>query len=402
MAKIVYFGIPAHGHTNPTLPVVQELVARGHEVLYYNAESFRAKVEPMGVDFRAYPEPMPTERDITEGLHEIIDAALIFSAMSEQLTPFALAEMAREQPDLILYDSLAMWGYIAGRAQGINHICSITTFVLQGSEAEIGFSAMARHIRSAIPHLPRLLGWRRRMTRLYGKGIAGGLTEYGDLNIVFTSRAFQPANTLVDERFRFVGPSINPATRADDFPFELLTEGAAVYISLGTINHRDLEFYRAAFAAFADYPAQFILSVGKNTEIAQLGATPANFIVRQSVPQLEILQRVDAFITHGGMNSVHEGLYYGLPEVVVPHQFEQRLNGKRVAETGAGLLLGHHYPYGRVTAGELRQALDAVLNNATYRQNAERIGQTLRDAGGYARAVEEIEAFIGVEVNLVH
>jgi hypothetical protein len=30
-------------------------------------------------------------------------------------------------------------------------------------------------------------------------------------------------------------------------------------------------------------------------------------------------------------------------------------------------------------------------------QNAERIGQTLREAGGYVRAVEEIEAFIGVK-----
>ncbi|MCI0349253.1 MAG: hypothetical protein L0Z53_07505, partial [Acidobacteriales bacterium] len=102
MAKIAYIGIPAHGHTNPTLAVVQELVARGHEVLYYNAESFRTKVEPTGVDFRAYPEPLPTERDMAEAMYEFINASLMFSGMSEHLTPFMLAEIGREQPDLIL------------------------------------------------------------------------------------------------------------------------------------------------------------------------------------------------------------------------------------------------------------------------------------------------------------
>jgi UDP:flavonoid glycosyltransferase YjiC (YdhE family) len=77
----------------------------------------------------------------------------------------------------------------------------------------------------------------------------------------------------------------------------------------------------------------------------------------------------------------------------VPHHLEQLLNGRRVAETGAGILLGDHYPYGRVTAPELRQALDAVLHDSHYRQNAARMGQTLKDAGGYLQAVAEIEAY---------
>jgi MGT family glycosyltransferase len=393
MAKIVYFGIPAHGHTNPTLPVVQELVNRGHHVLYYNAESFRAKVEPTGVDFRAYPEPVPSERQISEALHKMIDAALILSEMAERLTPFVLAEVAREQPDLILYDSTSMAGYIAARTHHIPHITFITHFVLDGSRKELDPGAMARYILSAIPHLPRLMGWKRRMARLYGKGIAGGITEYGHISLVFTSREFHPENTFVDERFRFVGPSINANTRDGDFAFDEIGDGPLVYISLGTINNLDRDFYRAAFEAFADYPAQFILAAGKSTDLSQLGAIPANFTVRPYVPQLAVLQRADAFITHGGMNSVHEGLYYGVPEVVVPHQFEQLLNGRRVAETGAGILMSDEH--GRVTAAELRTALDKVLNDVTYRENAERIGDTLKAAGGYLRAVAEIEAFIG-------
>ena len=44
MRKIVFFCIPAHGHTNPTLGVVRELVARGHEVVYYSYNALREKI----------------------------------------------------------------------------------------------------------------------------------------------------------------------------------------------------------------------------------------------------------------------------------------------------------------------------------------------------------------------
>jgi MGT family glycosyltransferase len=399
MAKIAYIGIPAHGHTNPTLPVVQELIQQGHEVLYYNAEPFRAKVSPTGVDFRAYPEPMPTEREISEALYEFINASLMFSRMSRHLTTWVIDEMRREQPDVILYDTTAMWGYIAGRTLGIPHICLITHFVLDGSVGMLGIGNIARYIASALPHLGTLMRWKRDMANQYGKNIAGGITEYSDRNIVFTSKEFHPPNKFTDERFRFVGASLNPATRTSegggDFPFDLLDGRKTVYISLGTINNLDNAFYDAAFKAFADYPAQFVLSVGKNTDIASLGDIPANFIVRNYVPQLEVLQHASAFITHGGMNSIHEGLVYGVPLVVVPHHFEQLLNGKRVAQTGTGVLIGDKAPYGRVTVDELRRALDTVLDDPAYAQQAAYYGKTLIDAGGYMQAVAEIEAHIG-------
>ncbi|MDX1414919.1 MAG: glycosyltransferase [Candidatus Promineifilaceae bacterium] len=394
MAKIAYVGLPAHGHTNPTLPVMKELVERGHKVVYYNAESFRAKVSPAGVDFRPLPEPLPTEKEIAEALYEFINASLMFSRMSRPLAHYLIGELAREQPDVVIYDSAAMWGYIAARTNQIPNICFITTFVLDGSQGAIGLGTLIHFFWSALPHAPKLLLWRRSMAQEFGKDNSGGITEYADLNIVFTSKEFHPQNNFIDDRFRFVGPSINPSTRTVDFPFDQLQEGQKVYVSMGTINNLNVDFYRATFAAFADLPAQVILSVGQHIGIERLGPVPDNFIVRDFVPQLEILQRVDAFITHGGMNSVHEGLYYGVPEIVVPHHFEQFLNGKRVAETKSGILLGSHRTYGKATALELRQALDELLSSAAYHQNAQRIGQTLKDAGGYSRAVAEIEDYL--------
>src|SRR5262245_29186569 len=300
------------------------LVARGHEALYYNAAWFREKVAPTGVDFRAYPEPIPDERAVAEALGEIITASRLLAGMSERLTPFLLDEMARERPDVILYDSVAMWGYLAARTRRIPHICLITHFVLDGSQRSVGAAEMARYIWTALPHVPALMRWKRRMARRYGKGAVGGITEYGDLNLVFTSREFHPPNRFVDERFRFVGASIDPTARAGDdaldLAFDESGDGSLVYISLGTISNVNPRFYRTAFEAFGDYPARFILAAGQQTDLADLGPIPANFVVLRYAPQLAALQRAQAFITHGGLNSVQEGLYYGVPEIVVPHQ----------------------------------------------------------------------------------
>jgi UDP:flavonoid glycosyltransferase YjiC (YdhE family) len=68
-----------------------------------------------------------------------------------------------------------------------------------------------------------------------------------------------------------------------------------------------------------------------------------------------------------------------------------------VAETGAGVLLGARPPYGHVTARQLRAALDTILSTAAYRENARRIGETLRAAGRFMRAADEIEAFAEVK-----
>ncbi len=394
MAKIAVINIPAHGHINPTLPVVRDLVQNGHDVLYYSSEEFREKISKTGVEFRPYPNRIPTSKDISERMKRMIDASLMMIEMSENLTGWMLNEMSQEQPDLIIYDMTCKWAYIASRTLDIPAICSITTFVLKASRSKIPKSQMLHHIWTSIPKLPRLIKWRRTMVRQFGKENVGGLTEYSDCNIVFTSKQFHPENDFLDERFKFVGPSIDESTRDPAQSFQLTGEGQQVYISLGTINNLNADFYRTAFEAFDDYPAQFILSVGRNTDVSALQPIPENFTVYPYVPQLQVLQQVDVFITHGGMNSTHEGLYYGVPEIVIPQQMEQLLNGIRVQEVGAGILLGEKQPYGKVSALELRSALDAILSDEQYQKNAERYGQTLRDAGGYKRAVSEIESYL--------
>ena len=81
------------------------------------------------------------------------------------------------------------------------------------------------------------------------------------------------------------------------------------------------------------------MSVGEKTEISSLGSIPENFIVKNSVDQISVLQTADVFITHCGMNSVNESLYFGVPMVLFPQHSEQRIVADRVAELGAGIKL---------------------------------------------------------------
>jgi MGT family glycosyltransferase len=397
MSKIVVLTPPAHGHLNPILPVVRELVQRGEQVICYNTDEFRPQIERTGAGFRAYPATDLTSAEISRVLQNGNIAAVtgLILGATEQLLPFVLDELAREAPDLVIFDAVALWGKMAATQLRLRGAASIGLFVMD--ERQLNARDLLRVLRLALPKLPGILSARRRLVRRYGKAYpsAGPLFPMRDrLNIVYTARELQPDTAIIDETFRFVGPSIDPRSRGEDGLFEGLGQEPVVYISLGTIHSTHTAFFRACFEAFADHRGQFVLSAGKQTDISGLGPIPANFIVRPTVPQLYVLQRADVFITHGGMNSIHEGLYYGVPLILIPHQLEQLFNARCVAARGAGLIIDDYLRHRSIAAAALRQALDTVVSEPSYRGAAMELQQSLRATGGYRQAANEIQAYL--------
>lgn len=397
MAKFLFFNIPAYGHVNPTLPVVTELVQRGYHVVYYNSDTFAQAIKETGVEFRSYPNSSTSEADLAKRVNNLVTVSVFMLEESLRLLPFSLEQIEREKPDLVIFDSIALWGMQATRLQNISSVASISTFVQEGVRGMIKWRDYLHIFRQSFTRLPTLQRLRRKLVRTYGPGILPNKSIFpckGNSNIVYTSREFQPDTPYIDSSFHFVGPSILVTTRKEtDFPWDLLESSRTkIYLSLGTLYNDNIEFYRTVFTAFSDHPAQFILSVGRRKDIRDLGLFPDNFIIQSSVPQLEVLQRVDLFITHGGMNSVNEGLNYGVPLVVVPQQIEQVLNGRQVARQGAGVVLADTPPYGHLDARVLRRAVDKVLADPTYRLNAERLSRSFREAGGYQQAATAITA----------
>jgi MGT family glycosyltransferase len=307
--------------------------------------------------------------------------------------PFTLRELATEKPDIVVFDSIALWARMATTQLRLRAAASITHLVMD--VRHLTRADKIRMLRQYLPKVPGILITRRRLIRSYSRAYPMTRPLFpmrGSLNVVFTIPELQPETRIIDDTFRFVGPSIDPQTRRERFPFDSLGTESVIYISLGTVHSRDPAFYRACFDAFGSVPRQFVLSVGHHTGLEALGPVPDNFIVRPAVPQLEVLQRADLFITHGGINSVHEGLYYGVPLVLVPHQFEQLLNARCVVGRGAGLIIHARMQGKPVTSLELRRALESALSDSGLRKSATKLQESMRGRGGYHEAASLIQA----------
>jgi MGT family glycosyltransferase len=389
MSLAIFFGTPAWGHTHPTLPLVAELVRRGEQILYYSTEEFQPAIEQTGATFRSYGDAFPFNyTQLNENDFVIIR---LFMQASESILDRFLGEIESAHPDYIIYDSMAGWGHYFAELLHVPAICSMTMF---GITPRLAYSIPSLVLIAFLsyPEIRRINQVGHRISQKYPVkqlDYMGYLSNTAQLNIVYTSRFFQPYVDSFDETYRFVGPLLSERSSQHDFPFEHLSDPAPIYISLGTIFNQQNDFYRLCFQAFASSEHQVILSVGPNTVLEQLGTVPDNFIVRRFVPQLEILQRASLFITHGGMNSVSEALYYGVPLLVIPHAADQYYVAKRVVQLGAGLQLNRN----RVTASLLKHMASTLLGNPRFAQASQTIEASFRQAGGYMHAADEVQAF---------
>jgi MGT family glycosyltransferase len=363
------------------------------QVTCFNTEEFQPQIERVGAIFRAYPATELTAGEISRVLEDgnLANATRLFLRAAERLTPYLLEQLAREKPDLVVFDSIALWGKIAATQLRLRAASSISHLVMD--ERHLRPIELLRMLGQHLPRLPGILAARRRLMRRYGTAYPASRPLFpmrDGLNLVFTTRDLQPDTPILDETFHFVGPSIDPETRGEAFPFDTLGPGPLIYISMGTVHATRPELFKACFEAFGGVAAQFVMTVGRLSD-ADLGPVPANFVVRASVPQLEVLQRAQVFVTHAGINSVHEALYYGVPMILIPHQFEQLLNARCVAARGAGIVLDDRVRRKPVTPGRLREALDAMLSEPRYRASTNELQQSMRSSGGYREAADLLE-----------
>jgi MGT family glycosyltransferase len=392
MAKALFLSLPLHGHTNPSLPLVHELVGRGDEVIYYSTVTFAEKIAQTGASYRPYRNDFLTDlRQLPERLEEL---SWLFMRTTEDLLGSELAAFRAERPDYLITDSVAPWGQWLGEILGVPVVTSVSTFAFNRRVLAYAVSHGVRPksaglVLSKIRHISKALWLGRRLSRRYrvkGPGITGLVFGRSALNIVYTSRLFQPFGETFDERFEFVGPSVSAPPKIGR---SVKGESPVVYVSLGTLFNADATFFRNCFEAFKDMDVRVIMSIGSNVPEASLGQAPQNFSVQAYVPQLDVLQRASVFVTHGGMNSVSESLYYGVPLLVVPQMSEQEVVGRRVEELGAGLYLAK----AKVTAATLRESVEQVLAEERFAEQAAVVRASFLAAGGVTRAADAIMAF---------
>ena len=386
MSKIVFFCIPAHGHINPTLGVVRELISRGHQVFYYSYNMMREKIEATGATFVSCDEYDQEQRlDAKDAVRVGKDWA--FSTQVLVDTTLALDDTVCEHmrelnPDCIVADSMAVWGKAVALKLGIPFVSSTTTFAFNQYSAKI----MKQSLRQMFGMIFSMTKINKNIKRLQEKGypVKSVLDIIQNDNntdtIVYTSPEFQPCSETFSDKYVFVGPSIRPIENIFEKKSDKL-----IYISMGTVINDSTEFYKKCIEALANKKYQVIMSVGNLINIEDLGAVPYNITISRFVDQIAVLSQADVFLTHCGMNSVNESLYYKVPLVMYPQTSEQDGVATRVEQLGAGIRLKY------VNAKSIKETIENVLHTKSYYEQAAKISEGFHKCTGVKGAADKIE-----------
>ena len=155
---------------------------------------------------------------------------------------------------------------------------------------------------------------------------------------------------------------------------------------MGTVN-QNRDFYRNCIHVLGQTDWQVIISMGTNPEHYE--KLPDNIQIYETVDQMAVLSVADVFITHCGMNSASEGLYFQVPLVLFPQTQEQDAVAKRVEELGAGVRLRS------ISEEDVFRTLQQIIYESAYKNNAIKISESFRACGGTAEARLFLEELAG-------
>ncbi len=385
MRKAAFFCIPAHGHTNPMLPVAAELVKRGSRVRFYSFDVFKEKIEATGAEFVSCDAFLPALSEQEEaGLKRVSTTEMTIQDIRITLgmDSFLDEEFKTFQPDVVYSDSVCFWGKLNAWKHQVPLVVSTSTFAFNQLSSQY-MKNSPKELADMIFGLPRISKELKKLEP-YGYHVKNPLSLIQSDNqtdsIVYTSRRFQPYAESFSDHYAFVGPSVFSNVVPDK-----KKERPLIYISMGTVINDRPDFYTKCIEALRDLKADVIISCGNAVDRDTFGTLPANIQVFPYVDQLEVLSGADAFITHCGMNSVSESLYMAAPMVLYPQTGEQQAVARRVTEIGAGTMLTDD------SAKGIRASVLEILNHAAYGEAAKACSEDFRSCSGAAGAAEFIE-----------
>ncbi|MEK5257522.1 macrolide family glycosyltransferase [Paenibacillus sp. FSL F4-0125] len=391
MARVLFINAGSEGHINPTIGIVQELISRGEEVVYFSIEAFRERIEETGAIVRTLDDQQYIKAFISGGRDYLLERVNGLLLTANIVIPGVLEQIKGEHFDYIIHDSMFGCGRLIAQILKLPAINSCTSFVQTKASfdqlmEQFYMEAPAEIVKAVDDRFQSLTA---KIKQEYGVEIHSPYEVFcnpAPLTIVYTTREFQPYGEALDQSYMFVGPSISSRSTPDDFDLSVIKGKELIYISMGTVFNQAIDFYKLCFKAFGNMDHTIVMSIGNKVQIYDLGEIPQNFIVKNYVPQINVLQNSRVFITHGGMNSVHEGLYYGVPLIVIPQSADQPIIAEQVANAGAGIKLQMQ----GLTATELREAVERVLTLPSFQKAVATIKDSFRISGGSHQAVDEI------------
>ena len=365
--------VPFAGHTNPTLPLAQSLVRRGHKVTYINAEEFRGKIVKTGAEFipyENYPAAPTQQQKKMKCFRAAFDTALGID----------------RKFDLLIYE---MFFYPGKRIADILKIPCVRQFSQTAWNQETMRDATRFFRLSCFMIDVQVMGKRNAAYMgLVNKSLVEAVVyDKPALNIVYVPQIFQDKRETFGDDYIFIVPTVEESASSQQIPYERM-KPPIVYISLGSIISNK-GFCRECIRAFGGKDMSVILNTGRINP-ASLGKIPDNVFAYSFVPQLDVLNHADVFLSHCGMNSVNEAMIRGVPMVAMPFLNDQIANAKRIVELGIGKRV-HSFPS---RSKELYEAVNAVFCDKTMHKRSKEIQTILERESSYGEAITRIEKLL--------
>ncbi|WP_007023588.1 macrolide family glycosyltransferase [Saccharomonospora iraqiensis] len=379
---------PHIGNVDPALSLVGELTRRGHRVVHLTTDEFADAATKFGASVLTYESAVASLDPA-----EVFDADdptvphMLYLRENVQIHRAAEAAFDESPPDVILYEDAP---FIAARllAHRWNRPMVRLSAGFATNQEFSYYQEMAD--ASGIPGPLEFGRFREALTDVLSEhGMRTDLEEfwYGveKLNLVFIPRAFQFAGESFDDRFLFVGPSLEDR----DDRWSPPGDRPVLLISLGTSFNDHAEWFEACARAFADTRWHVVMTVGSRVDPGEIGPLPANVEVHSWLSHFAVLEHAEMCVTHGGMGTVMQSLHWGRPMVAVPHYaFEVEPMARRIEELG----LGRRIEAEQFDPVMLRDTVEELWNDADTFARVREMQRHIGDAGGAARAADAVLA----------
>lgn len=380
----------ASGHVFSSLPLVAELVKKGNRVTYFTIPRFKEMVETIGADYKEVKSALTNNGQADKDIAVDMMAELPLRFLSEgAATIESIMEVLRQdKPDAVIVDAIAIAGRLAAAELKVPMIMLFTSF------ASNEVFSLCRHwpvYPDTHPARAKAKALAEELSAKYGTpayDVYGIFEGTGDLNIVTQPASFHPAAETFDDSFVFAGPQI--MKRTDSGTWEAPAGDAPLmYTSLGTLFNAWPQFYHILYGVVKDMNLRVVSSVGSTLTAEDIGEIPANVKTFPFLPQLEVLENADYFITHAGIGSVMEAAYYGVPMLAIPQMDEQAFTASCMVKAGLGIMI----PKEELTPEKLREGIHELTSNPVYKENVRKMSVELQSLGG-AYAAEKVMEFM--------